>query len=516
MTLLIKNVQLPGEADTTKDAAQRPFDVFVSGNKISAIGNFPNKRADMVLDGQGAYLSAGFIDVNTASDHYLTLLNDRSQEDALKQGVTSLIGGMCGASLAPLLYGSLESIQKWGDASRVNVNWHTMAEFLEVMDRRPPAVNFGTLVGHATVRRAIVGEALRDLTKNELGVFARTLEASLAEGAFGLSTGLGYVHARRTPYAELRTLAEVVKKYGGVYATHLRHDAVGVKESVEETIKLARDTGVSALISHFSPVMGAEKEYEEALALVNDLPPEVDLHFDIAPSASSLVPIYTFLPEWAQTGGIAVMNATINDEWLFPRIKKEMPAFDEANFVIAQAPGYEFLVGKSLKEIKEVYEADDCRDALLRLMQALQLRGSVLYKNLDAALIARAIASPRSLIASAAPSIPGSASGEKHFKSERTTSTFSVFLSLVEEQKIMPLADAIKKITRDPAKKFGIAGRGEIKEGNFADLVCFRGGEVKFTIVNGRVAEKENEFQAAFPGSILRHPISKISGKKSF
>ena len=98
------------------------------------------------------------------------------------------MGGMCGASLAPLLYGTLESLQKWGDPNRVNVNWHTMAEFLAVMDKRPAGVNFGTLVGHATIRRAIVGEALRDLTKNELGVFARTLEAALAEGAFGFST----------------------------------------------------------------------------------------------------------------------------------------------------------------------------------------------------------------------------------------------------------------------------------------------------------------------------------------
>ena len=151
------------------------------------------------------------------------------------------MGGMCGASLAPLLYGSLESLQKWGDTNRVNVNWHTMAEFFAVMDKRPTAVNFGTLVGHATIRRAIVGEALRELTKNELNVFMRTLEEALSEGAFGLSTGLGYVHARKTPYAELRSLAEIVKKFHGVYATHLRQESTGVKESVEETIRLARN-----------------------------------------------------------------------------------------------------------------------------------------------------------------------------------------------------------------------------------------------------------------------------------
>ncbi len=518
MTLLIKNVQLVDGTDASRasgDASNRACDVFVSDDKISAIGNFPNKKANTVIDGQGAYLCPGFIDGNTGSDHYLTLFNDRSQEDFLRQGVTTIMGGMCGASLAPLLYGTLESIQKWGDTNRANVNWHTMAEFLAVMDRRPTTVNFGTLVGHATIRRAIVGEALRDLTRNELNVFVRTLEAALTEGAFGFSSGLGYVHARKTPYAELRTLAETVKKYNGVYATHVRRDATGIKESVEETIKLARETGVSTLISHFGPVVGAEKEYEEALALINDVPPEVDLHFDIAPSTNSLTPIYTFLPEWVQTGGVGVMGVNIKDEWLLPRIKKDIPKLDENNFIVAQAPGSEFLVGKSLKEIREMYEMKDSRDALLRLMQALQLKGSVLYKNLDATLIARAIASPRSLIASNAPSVPDVPSGEKNFKSERSTSTFSAFLSLVEKNKMMPFEDAIKKITLAPAKKFNIAGRGAIKEGNFADLVCLRGNEIKFTIVNGRVVEKENEFQAVFPGKTLRHSVPRRSGKKS-
>jgi N-acyl-D-aspartate/D-glutamate deacylase len=200
------------------------------------------------------------------------------------------------------------------------------------------------------------------------------------------------------------------------------------------------------------------------------------------------------------------MQTNINDEWLLPRIKKDIPALDENELVIAQAPGNEILVGRSLAEIKDIYEVDDGRDALLRLMQALQLKGSVLYKNLDARMIARAITSPRSLIASNAPSVIEGMSGMKHLKSDRTTGTFSSFLSLVDERKLMPFEEAIRKITLDPARKFGIASRGAITEGNFADVVCFRGGEVKFTVVNGRVAERESKVPSVFPGTILRHP----------
>jgi N-acyl-D-amino-acid deacylase len=148
-------------------------------------------------------------------------------------------------------------------------------------------------------------------------------------------------------------------------------------------------------------------------------------------------------------------------------------------------------------------------------MQTLQLKGGVLYKNLDATLIARAIASKRSLIASAAPSIMEGMSEKKHFKSDRTTATFSRFLALAEEHKIMSLEDAIRKITVDPARKFGLVGRGMIAEGSFADLVCFRGDEIKFTIVNGRLVEKEGEFQSALSGNALRHALPVVINKKS-
>src|SRR3989344_3650682 len=139
MTLLIKNVQilggspsqvLPGKISEGKEKFSGTKDVFITGDKISAIGDFSNKKADEVIDGQGAYLSPGFIDVNTDSDHYLSLFDYPEQEDFLRQGVTRIIGGMCGSSLAPLLYGSLESVRKWGDVSKANVDWHTMQEFL--------------------------------------------------------------------------------------------------------------------------------------------------------------------------------------------------------------------------------------------------------------------------------------------------------------------------------------------------------------------------------------------------
>ena len=507
MTLLIKNVQVLGGARKFSEGS----DVFVSGDKISALGNFPNKAADVVLDGQGAYLSPGFIDVNTDSDHYLTLFDHPAQEDFLRQGVTTIFGGMCGSSLAPLFYGTLESVRKWGGSEdKINVNWHTLGEFLAELDRKPLGVNFGTMVGHATIRRAIVGDDLRELTKNELNVFRETLMHALKEGGFGLSTGLGYVHARKTPYAELRALAGIVKEMNGVYATHLRDAGTGIEESLDETIRLARETGASTLVSHFVPLMRAKKEYSAALKKINALPPEFDFRFDIYPSAHTLVPLYTFLPVWAQTGGLEVMLASVKDAWMRDRIKKDMEVADDKAFVVAQAIGNDFLVGKTLNDIKQRYELCDARDAILKLMETTGLKGTIFYGNLDAPLIKKAIASGRSLIASNAPSFADEKS-DTLLKSERTTSTFTQFLALAEKEKLMPLADAVKKITIEPAKLFGLAGRGEIKEGNFADLTCFRNGEIKFTVVNGKVAMRDGAFEGTPAGVILRHRPGKSS-----
>ena len=503
MTLLIKDIRIVGGARPFPDSS----DVFVSDDKISAIGKFPRKNADVVLDGQGAYLSPGFIDVNTDSDHYLSLFDHPEQEDFLKQGVTTIFGGMCGASLAPLLYGSLESMEKWGDASRVNVNWHTMAEFLAALDRRPLGVNFGTLVGHGTIRRAIAGETQRDLTKNELNVFSRVLRKALDEGGFGLSTGLAYVHARKAPYSELKLLADIAKDMNGVYATHLREPARGIHHSVEETIRLAKETGVKTMISHFVPFVGNEKEYEGALAAIESLPAETILRFDIYPSPNSLQPIYTFLPLWAQNGGVAVMLANVKDEWSASRVKKDMPRWDEENFVIAQAPSNDFFVGKSLMEIRKIFGLRDSRDALVKLMVGMKMRGGVWYRNLSATLIKRAIKSPRSFIASNAPSFDEKASGIRQLKSERTTKTFTDFLTMVENENNMPLEAAVAKLTAEPAKMFGLPLRGVVAEGNFADLTCFRGNEILFTIVNGKLAMQNGECSGVRAGKVLRHHL---------
>ncbi|MEK7547203.1 MAG: amidohydrolase family protein [Patescibacteria group bacterium] len=499
MTLLIKNVQPLGSA---RELPPRT-DIFISGDKISAFGNFSSKGADETIDGQGAYASPGFIDIDTDSDHYLTLFDDPSQEDFLKQGVTTIIGGQCGSSLAPLIYGSLESIRKWTDIGKMNVGWNSVKEYLTMLEKLKLGVNFGTMIGHSTIRRSIIGESQRALTKNELGVFSEILKRSLAEGGLGLSTGLGYLHGRNTPYQEIKTLLKAVKSFNGVYATHLRKGGEGLSESVGETLKIFNETGVKTLISHFMPRLGEEKGYEKALEELGRLPANKDFHFDVYPFDSTIVPLYTFLPEWAQRENLEMMNLLIQDEWQSSKILKELPAVAPENFLVSRATKNEAVVGHSLKELKTIYGTNDSKKALLQLMITTKLQAVVFHKNISERLIKSAISHPRSLIASNAAS-SHEKSSDKALKPERATSTFTKFLSMAENENLMPLEDAIKKITLVPAKKFGLHGRGELKEGNFADLAIFKNNEIKFVIVNGKTAVKEGIFQGTRAGKVLR------------
>jgi N-acyl-D-aspartate/D-glutamate deacylase len=498
MALLIKSVHILG---SNRPADER-VDVLVQGEQVSAIGDFPNKKADEVIDGQGAYISPGFIDIDTTSDHYLTLFSDPGQEDFLRQGVTTIIGGQCGASLAPILSGNLDSIRGWGDTSAINVNWHSIGELFGLMKTRALGVNFGTMVGHSTIKKPLTRGQSRDLNLDEIAAVSRILRNSLEDGAFGLSTGLGSSYGKGTSYKELRVLGDLLKEARGIYSTHLRRGGEELPLSIQETKKFFEETGASTLITHFTPVKGNESAYEAALAEINQIPAGADFHFSLPPFAVSTVPLTSFLPAWAQVGGMDAAAKVIADPHQTEHLLTELPSISGKDLSVAQAPRNDFLVGKTLQELMQTFSLPTSKKALLRLMAATKMRAVVHYKNLNIALVKEALKSPHALVASHAPSF-----GEKKnfLKSDRSTSTFPQFLRLVEKEKLLSLDEAVKRITSVPARKLGLKGRGEIKEGNIADLAVWKNGEVKCTIVGGKLAFKNGEITGTKNGKVLKH-----------
>jgi N-acyl-D-aspartate/D-glutamate deacylase len=455
--ILIKNVKI---VDGSGGVAY-PGDVLISRDKISAIGHFPNRKADLVVDGLGHYLTPGFIDVNSTIDHDLTIFNKAEQKEVWQQGITSAIGGQGGASLAPLLYGSLKSIQKWTDVNQINVNWHSFREFAKAMRAVPLAVNFGSLVGHSTIRRDIIGEHLADLTDMEMKVFKTILQEALQDGALGFSSGLNYAHTRQTPQRELKELADITGQNNGLYATHLRNEKENLVDAVNEISDIYKTTGTKTIISRFLPLLGFEKEFDLAREVIER--GGDGFLFVVSVTETDIVPIYTLLPIWAQKGNLQQMYALIKDSANEKRIVEELPKLKNDS-VIIKAQDHPYLKNKTLKDFADNRELTPGK-ALLELMKISQLKTLLAVKTINYEKIAQCLDSNKALI----------------------TGPFGNFWTLAD-QKRWPLEKIVAKITSLPARIFNLKNRGLIKENYFADLVMLKNGQVEKVFVNGELA----------------------------
>ncbi|MEK7110893.1 MAG: hypothetical protein AAB867_03500 [Patescibacteria group bacterium] len=499
MTLLIRNVKIIGAPGRFPDQG----DIFVAGDKISAIGSFPRKSADTVIDGQGGYLLPGFIDIAAESDHYLGIFTNPAQEDFLRQGVTTIIGGGEGASLAPLIYGDLGVLEEWLTGERpINVDWHTMREFISVLERRRFGVNFGTLVGHSTVRVALTAGERRDLTRNEMAVFEHIVGEALREGGFGVSAGLKGTHGRGAAYGEIRALGKLVRRTGGILSIALRKNAP-LGAALGEALRLASDTDATTIISNFAPILGQGSEYGLALDVLKNAP--VNVYFDIAPFEVSARPFYRFLPDWAQRGTIRDMAEKLDDPWFRERVTRELIVPEPERFTVSRTFGHEGLVGRTLADLTAIFGVRYPAEALMRLLTTTRLKGIALLRNADETLTSEALAHPRALIASRGFCLPEFYDGRRTINPDKAD-TFPHLVRLALAAGEAELDGLARRASERPAKLLGLTDRGTIRESAIADLACFdREGKTKFTVVAGAVAWQNDAPTAKFFGRALRH-----------
>ncbi|MBN2197679.1 hypothetical protein JW698_00555 [Candidatus Wolfebacteria bacterium] len=491
MTILFKNTQLIDGSGRESIKA----DVLIKNDKISAIGNFPKYQADEIIDGMGSYLAPGFIDINTSFDHYLNIFSNFKAENYLLQGVTSIIGGQGGASLAPLIYGSLESIQEWADINKVNIDWQTMKEFLEIMENFSLGINFGTLVGHTTIRQALTDKTKRDLSQNELKVFNMVLKKSLKAGAFGFSTDLDYLQNNKISYQEIEYFIKTVIEQKSLYATQFQDEKKSLLFSIKELIRIAKETGVKILINNFHPIIGFENDYNEALNLIDKNIDEVDISFSVSPFKKSVVLIHNLLPIWAQKEDKIKILKDIENKEFKERILKDLFNLNAEKIIIINAPNNEYLNGKSLKEFSQNRNLN-FNEGLLELMKLTEFRATIFYENINFKKIIESLKHKAAIIASGGAGF--------NLQPEYSFNAFTEFLKLVNEKNIMPLEKAVYKITGLPAQKLELKNRGFIAEGFFADMVLFKDSEIREVLINGKRVIKEGKFQNIFKGRVLK------------
>jgi N-acyl-D-aspartate/D-glutamate deacylase len=498
MSLLIRNVSILG---ATSGKTERG-DIFISGTRISALGNFPSVKAKTVIDGQGLYCAPGFIDVHSESDHYAGFLEHSSQEELLSQGITTAVIGQDGASLAPWTSRGLESLREITGTRAFNVDWSSFEEFMAIFRKQPWGIHFRTLAGYATLRRALGVADEKNMTKKDAVRLTQLFLQALNAGASGLSAGSRNFLNPACFFPEMKLLAPLLRSHSGIFAASV-HAAGGFDDlfmSNLERLELPK-----VLLSDIPLDAESRPAFEKIIKSFETAGDE--WFFEISPYEGVPLPIHHYLPAWAKKESLRKTSLDLKDEWLRKKIKTDMCSPDAEKTWVLYAAHHPELAGMSLKEILSMKAQEDVCELLLSLMRETGLRAVLIEAQADPSLVKEALRHPRSLIGSRGFSV-----GKRHKRGTReplhNRSAFPRYLRAAEEAGVS-LSDAVEKITKRPAELFGIPERGVMKEGYIADLVVFGPGDpamdIRHVIIGGRVAWGEGLPSGERGGKIFTH-----------
>jgi len=509
--ILIKNGTV---IDGTGKAGMKA-DVAVSKDKIAKVGKIGWAKGQVEVDASGKVVAPGFIDIHNHSDGYWQIFLDSQLPSLLYQGITTIVGGNCGTSVAPLMSGKIiEVVQKWADIKKVNVNWMSMGEFAEKMREKKVSINFGTLVGHGTLRRGVILDEMRRLDQNELEVVKKLVEKSFREVALGLSTGLAYSHEKQAAWDELVELAEIAREHNRIYSTHLRDEAGETILALQEAIDLAKQTGVNLEISHLK-VMG-EKNWslmDGALSKIEKAHASgININFDVYPYTQTGSVLYVYLPAWAAEGGKKMLLRRLKEKHVREKVIREMKETAQCHYedaIVAICPFAKSLAERKVLDIAKE-RGISAEEAIIDLLIASEGRVITIADCLSEENVKKAIKHPLSIIATdgAGYNVSHGESGE--LVHPRCFGAFPRVLGkYVREEKLLSLEEAVKKMTSMPAKKIGMENRGVLKKNCQADIVVF---DPK-TIVDKATVEKPYQYSEGVSEVIVNGKFALKNGK---
>lgn len=509
-------------------------DIGIKDGKVVFVGSLEDVAAGRVLDASGKVVCPGFIDIHAHSD--LTLLADGRAMSKVLQGVTTELIGNCGLSAAPLLDQAVEYVQ---DTARhlvpyLSWSWRTMGEYLAELERQGMSINVATLVGHRTLRAGVMGQTTRPSNDGETGAMAALLERSLREGAFGLSTGLGYAPGSSADQRELVELCKVTARFRAFYSSHIRDEGGRVLEAVREALDISRASGEPVQISHHKGVGRHHRgRAETTLRLIGDYRAGagVDVSFDVYPYTAASTWLSAYLPSWASEGGRDRLLALLEDSAQRDRLRVDMqrdlyegrdPPSVWKEFLVAgmgQMEGHP-LEGRSILDIATAAGADPYETVFRLLRESDGLARVVHFETTEADLVAL-LRHPLSLIGSDGSSLAAdgpSSAGRPH---PRNFGTYPRVLGrYVRERKVLTLEEAVRKMTSGPAGRVGLRNRGLLVPGMWADVVVFDPATIRDTatyrqpksypvgvqwvLVNGEMVVEGGRHTGARPGRVLR------------
>lgn len=501
-------------------------DVGVRDERIYEIGDLANSRADVEIDATNKYVTPGFIDITNHSDTHWTIFDIPRQDSLLKQGITTIIGGNCGVSLAPLVSGGeIEAIRKWTDTSNINVNWQSMEEYLNQLERNKVGVNFGTMVGFGTLRRGVVRNSGKEADATEIEEMKFLLEEALADGAFGMSASLGRAHEQAASRQELATLAEVVVRHDGVLKHHLRDEGPGILPAISEVITLARESGARTSISHFKILgKGAWPHYNNAMIILEQaLKDSLSVSLDIFPYNKTGSNLYLLLPDWVLTGGreniIKNLTDKIKRQEIITELSKLTLHYDK--MLISDTFRDPTAIGKTLAEISSNIGLSP-EETMLELLTINDLRVTIFNEAVHQPHLDNLARKFYVHFATDGFGLNND-SGRHELPHPRSFGAMPKVINyFVRSRQHLNWEEAIYKMSGFPAKVMGLKNRGTIEKNSFADIVVLnpdlvadkadysnplRYAEgIDHVLVNGKVAVSGGKFSSGLYGVILRKP----------
>lgn len=503
-------------------------DVEVAGDRIARVGRrldaTPGAR---VVDAEGRVLAPGFIDIHSHSDDTI-LLNPRA-ESKVRQGVTSEVIGNCGYSLAPLEGGALADVRRDLEDSGIDVRWRSFDEYLTHVERSGTAVNIASLVGHGTVRRAVMGCVERGPSREELDRMKALVARALNEGAWGISSGLIYPPSCYASTDELVELARVAREAGGIYASHIRNEDDRLVQAVEEAIAIGERARVPVEISHHK-ASGVQNwgTVRTTIALMDEARARgVNVACDVYPYTASSTSLSVILPQWIFDGGLDAALQRLKDpavrERIRPIVEEEegrKRGWDKTVISSVTRERNRVFEGMSLLQVAELTGKDPFTAALDLLVDECAAVQTVRFGMCEED-VAYVLAWPESCVgsdASARAPYGPLGKGKPH---PRSYGTFPrVLARYVRERGALRLEEAVRKMTSLPASRIGLPDRGIIRPGMIADLVLFDPDKVAdmatyadphrypmgidWVFVAGTPVVAHGEHTGATPGRVLR------------
>ncbi|WP_426958207.1 N-acyl-D-amino-acid deacylase family protein [Muricoccus radiodurans] len=417
---------------------RRRGDIGVTGDRIVVIGDLGAASADREVMAEGRVVAPGFIDAHTHDDQAV-LCGPACMLCKTSQGVTTVVVGNCGISLAPVAMSERPPPPLDGVCLPEWWIFDSFAAYAERLEKTPSAVNTFALIGHMSLRVGAMGRDLdRPATDAEAERMRKWLAEALAEGAAGLSTGLFYAPSKHAPTDEVIAVAEALREHKGLYVTHMRDEADGVLDSIEETLRIGQSVGAPVVISHHKCAQPENHgRSKETLPLIERHAMRYPVAFDMYPYTASSTSLGARKPR--------------------PDVK----------VTVATSVPHPEMAGRDLFEVAEEWGVS-AEEAAARLMP-----GGGVFHNMAEEDIRRIMAHPLSMIGS------DGGPNAKH-PHPRLWGTFPRVLGpYSRDLGLFDLETAVHKMTGRTAAVFGIPDRGVLREGAFADLVLFDAATVR-------------------------------------